>query len=115
MVSIIRGAAVAGLLDGRQVNFFYGGRNQDDIPVGALIDEIIGLGTNVDVQIVLSEDASATYQGGFVHDAAWAKIGDAISDYDLYFAGPAVMAAAIQKRAYETGLAQDQMFFDEFY
>lgn len=115
MVSIARGAAAAGCLEYCELQFFYGGRSAADIPKTALLDEIAGLGPNVRTHVVLSDDDSGAYTTGFVHDAAWNMLGDAITDYDLYFAGPAVMAGAIQQRAYETGLPTEQMFFDEFY
>ncbi|MEL0042512.1 MAG: 2Fe-2S iron-sulfur cluster binding domain-containing protein [Candidatus Puniceispirillum sp.] len=115
MVSIARGAAAAGMLHNRELRFFYGGRAAGDVPQAELLNEISGLGSCVKLSIVLSDDASGAYQSGFVHEAAWAELGDSITEYDLYFAGPAVMAAAIQKRAYETGLPAEQMFFDEFY
>jgi toluene monooxygenase electron transfer component len=116
MVSVARGAAAAGLLQNREMRVFYGGRTKLDVPDAELLDEIAGLGSGVTLSIILSDDDDGgAYQRGFVHEAAWAALGDSITEYDLYFAGPAVMAAAIQKRAYETGLPAEQLFFDEFY
>jgi toluene monooxygenase electron transfer component len=41
--------------------------------------------------------------------------GSALKDHEIYFAGPAVMSAAVQKMAFEAGVPIAQLHFDEFY
>ncbi len=113
MVSIARGAQAAGLLGRCRLHFLYGCRGTADIPDAALFD---GLGPNVTVTTALSDpDAGWGGQRGFLHDVAAEIHGEALKDHEIYFAGPAVMSAAIQKLAHERGVPAQQLHFDEFY
>ena len=115
MVSIARGALRAGMLGTRKLNFFYGARGQSD-----LIDPAAVLGAEVAAAVNFIEALSEPGPGwrglsGFLHDVAVAEFPDTLADCELYFAGPAVMSAAVQRAAFEAGLPPARMHFDEFY
>ena len=113
MVSIARGAVAAGLLENRKMHIFYGCRTQDDMFDPALLT---GLHPAITLTTVLSEpDPAWTGPSGFVHDIVRDTMGEALKDHEIYFAGPAVMSAAIQKMAHEAGTPMTQLHFDEFY
>jgi toluene monooxygenase electron transfer component len=113
MVSIARGAAAAGMLDGRKLHIFYGCRTQADLLSDDLRAELDGLGCYTPV---LSEpDAGWTGATGFLHDTVQAVMGDRLKDHEIYFAGPAVMSTAIQQMAHAQGTPMTQLHFDEFY
>ena len=113
MVSIARGAQAAGMLDDRKLHFYYGGRAEQDV----INPSILGseLSKQVSFTVALSEDSGGKHRTGFLHDIVAMDMGEALKDYEIYFAGPAVMAAAIQKTAYEAGVPMDQLHFDEFF
>lgn len=113
MVSVARGAAAAGMLHDRKLHFLYGCRTQADLFDVAMLD---GLGGNVHFTAALSEpDADWRGETGFLHDVVDAAFGDRLKDHEIYFAGPAVMSAAIQKMVHEAGAPMTQLHFDEFY
>lgn len=113
MVSIARGAKAAGMLETRSLRFFYGCRAEADLFDPSLLAD---LGGTVTLTSALSEPA-ANWSGaqGFLHDVTRADLGEQLKDHEIYFAGPAVMSAAIQKMAHELGAPQSQLHFDEFY
>lgn len=116
MVSIARGAVAAGMAGDREIHLFYGGRETGDL-CGA---DVLGPEAADAVQFTaaLSDpEAGAGWSGptGFVHDVAAAALGDRLAGCEIYFAGPAVMAAAVQKMAHEAGVPMDRLHFDEFY
>ena len=116
MVSIARGAAAAGMLDGREMHFFYGCRTPDDLfEPGRLDPQLDG---RMNFMAALSDPPAGgdwTGRTGFIHDVVQAEMHERLKDLEIYFAGPAVMASAIQKMAYELGVPADQLHFDEFY
>ena len=61
-------------------------------------------------------DASAdTVFEGFVHDLAKQRLGEDLKEVDLYFAGPPLMAGAVEQeivRHYR--VPSDQVFYDRF-
>lgn len=116
MVSIAKGAAAAGLLANRKLHVFYGARDVPDLC------DVTVLGADAARQArfvpALSDPGAGsgwTGATGFVHDLVAADMGDALTGCEIYFAGPAVMSAAVQKMAHETGVPADQLHFDEFY
>lgn len=113
MVSIARGAGAAGMLGDRRLQFFYGCRAEADCLPADLLAEF---GGSVTFTEALSEPAE-TWAGlkGFLHDVVRTELGDTLRDHEIYFAGPAVMSAAIQKMAHEAGTPMAQLHFDEFY
>lgn len=113
MVSIARGIEAAGLLEDRKVHFFYGCRSKEDLI--ALAELPTPLSDKITFYAALSENAEAGHRQGFLHDVAANEFGEHLKDHEIYFAGPAVMAAAVQKTAYDLGVPMSQLHFDEFY
>ncbi len=115
MVSIALGADAAGMLESRKLHFFYGCRDTADLFDTGVFG---GLGERIEFTAALSEPASAgewTGATGFLHDVVLERIGSRLPDHEIYFAGPAVMSAAVQKALFDAGVPVDQMHFDEFY
>lgn len=113
MVSIARGAKAAGMLGDRRLHFFYGCRTAEDLFEAA---RVIDLDDGVTFTAALSEGPAIwTGATGFLHDVVLDRLGDTLKDHEIYFAGPAVMSAAIQKMAHEAGTPPGQLHFDEFY
>lgn len=110
MVSIARGAVAAGV---GPVHLFYGCRAEAD-----LVDvKIVGdAAEKVSFRAALSEPGE-DWSGpkGFLHEAVETEMGNRLKDCEIYFAGPAVMSAAVQKMAHANGVPQAQLHFDEFY
>ena len=114
MVSIAKGAAAAGMLDTRKLHAFYGGRETDDLCNAAVLG---GQAAEKARFIAALSDPDATWTGpkGFLHDVVAEDMGAQLKDCEIYFAGPAIMSAAVQKMAHEAGVPTDQLHFDEFY
>lgn len=113
MVSIARGAEAAGLLPTRNLHFFYGCRRSADLidPAGLPVP----MPGNINFHSVLSEAKEPGHREGFLHDAVAEAFGETLKDFEIYFAGPAIMSAAIQKTALDFGVPASQLHFDEFY
>ena len=62
-------------------------------------------------------DAAQPWAGatGFVHEEARRFIGEKWADYEYYFAGPPLMAEAVQKMLIEKRVPYPQVHFDSFY
>lgn len=114
MVSIARGAAAAGLLEHRKLHFYYGCRAENDLIDASLLGgDIAG---RISFTAALSDvPATQDRRSGFLHEVVEADFGERLKDHEIYFAGPPVMAAAIQKMAHEAGVPMNQLHFDEFY
>lgn len=116
MVSIARGAIDAGLSATRRIHLFYGGRDTAD-----LVDpSALGPGIPGAVAFTAALSAPAAGSGwtgptGFLDTVAADALGPALTDCQIYFAGPPAMAAAVQKTAHEAGVSMDRLHFDEFY
>lgn len=116
MVSIARGAQAAGLIGKQKVHFYYGCRTAEDVIAQSFVEEELGFVDNFCTAI----SDPADFEGwsgatGFLHDVCLADFGDSLKDHDIYFAGPPIMATAIQKMAHEGGVPASQVHFDEFY
>lgn len=114
MVSIALGAVAEGLHANRRIHLFYGGRAVEDL----CGPEVLGdAAETVAFTAALSEPAPGTWDGptGFLHEVVRDTLGEALKEADLYFAGPAVMSAAVQQMAQEAGMDMSRLFFDEFY
>ena len=113
MVSIARGALAAGMLETRRLHFFYGGRAQPDLFDPAMLGPVAG---RIDLTLALSEPEPG-WDGptGFLHDVVADRLGERLKDHEVYFAGPAVMSAALQATAHTLGTPMSQLHFDEFY
>lgn len=114
MVSIALGAQASGMMGDRRMHFFYGARQTADLcDPGAL-----GLDAKVQFTAALSDpEAGGGWSGptGFLHDVVREAMGEGLTECEIYFAGPAVMSAAVQKMAHEAGVPMDRLHFDEFY
>ncbi len=112
MVSIARGAVAAGMTD-RRIHLFYGCREAADLCGPEVLGEAAA---HVGFTAALSEPGDGwTGASGFLHDVVADWIGAALPDHEIYFAGPAVMAGAIQTMAHGLNVPMDQLHFDEFY
>jgi toluene monooxygenase electron transfer component len=54
-------------------------------------------------------------QFGLVHHVTLKLFGDRLSEFEIYFAGPAAMAKAIQQMLYEKKVPPEQVHFDQFF
>jgi toluene monooxygenase electron transfer component len=121
MVSIARGAAQAGLLDSRQLHFFYGGRTPQDICGESFLRALPGFGERIHFHPVVSlpgDAAGAAWSGatGFVHDLVQRTFGDAMPEYEYYFAGPPPMTQGLQQMLMVGHRVPfGQIHFDRFY
>jgi len=115
MASIARGAVLAGLHEVRKVHFYYGCRDGGDLILPGVLGD---LPDQIRVTSVLSEPSKGsgwTGATGFLHDAVARGFGDRLGDHDIYFAGPAVMSAAVQLMSLDAGVPSAQLHFDEFF
>ncbi len=116
MISIARAASVSPDLAERNIHFVYGGRSPRDICGEAMLAELPGWGRRIRYTAAISEaDADWTGRAGFVHQVALDLFGDRLPDFEIYFAGPPVMAEAAQKMLFEAKVPLDQVHFDQFY
>lgn len=120
MVSITRAAAASEALKGRTIHFIYGGRTPRDVCGEAMLMELSDFGTRIHYHAAISmpdDPSSAGWTGnvGFVHDVADQMFGDRLSDFEVYFAGPPLMAQAVTKMLIKAKVPASQMHFDQFY
>ena len=120
MVSIARGAAAEGMLEERELHFFYGARTPRDVCGEAFLRDLPAFGERVHFHPVVSLadlEPETPWSGttGFVHDALTAVLGPDLNGYEWYFAGPPPMAQAMQDRLLvEHRVPFDQVHFDRF-
>lgn len=118
MVSITRAAIASKQLEGRQIDFVYGGRATRDICGHDILAELPGFGDRLHIHHAISnpgpEDADWDNHIGFVHEVAYKIFGESIKDREVYFAGPPLMAQAMQKLLFELKVPPEQIHFDEF-
>ena len=121
MISIARGAAQAGLLDTRQLHFFYGGRTPQDICGESFLRELTDFGERIHFHPVVSlpdDDAGAAWSGetGYVHELVRRTFGDAMAGHEFYFAGPPPMTQGLQEMLMvEFRVPFGQVHFDRFF
>lgn len=121
MVSIARGAAQSGMLRTRQLHFFYGGRTARDICGESFLRELAGYGERIHFHPVVSlphDDSGAHWDGetGFVHESVRRVFGDALPNFEFYFAGPPPMTQTLQEMlmvGYRVPF--EQVHFDRFF
>jgi len=116
MVSILRGALAAPELAGRAIHFFFGGRGPRDLDAARMVADLDA--PNLHYTAAISDPALADgWDGpvGFIHEVADAALGDALAGCEVYFAGPSVMATAVQQVMQARGVPQAQVHYDEFY
>jgi len=120
MISITRAAALNDRLAHRKIHFVYGGRTPADICGEQLLAELPGYDENISFYPVISDlnhaDSKAwPGKSGFVHEATLELFKENLADFEIYFAGPPLMAEAVQKMLYENNVPLDQVHFDKFY
>ena len=117
VLSLARGAVAEPRLDGRQVHVFYGARTVRDLAGEEDLRALPGFGTRLHFQAVLSEAQAGTWNGptGFVHDHVRAFVGERWPQFEYYFAGPPLMAQAVQQMLIEKRVPFPQVHFDSFY
>jgi len=117
MISVARAAAAAASLAGRQIHFFYGGRAPRDICGEDMLAELPGWGDRLHYHAAISEEGHGDWNGPvcFVHDLAARKLGEAIAEHEIYFAGPPAMAQAVQKMLFDMKAPFERVHFDQFY
>jgi len=121
MLSIARGAAAAGMLQQRQLHFFYGARTTNDLCAERYLSELPGYGQRIHYYPVVSDPAQETqapWTGatGFVHDHVKSILGAQMTQHEFYFAGPPPMTQALQEMLMmEYQVPFEQVHFDRFF
>ena len=115
MISIARAFAVSEPLKDRKLHFVYGGRAERDLAGEDLLKQLPGFGERIFYHAALSAaDPDWSGRTGFVHDAAL-EIAGHLPDFEIYYAGPAVMTEALTRMAIENKVPAAQLHFDRFY
>lgn len=118
MVSIARGASIEPALAQRQIHFLYGGRTPADICGEDMLRALPGWGSRIHYEAVVSSPAAGsawTGAAGFLHEVASERFGERLAQMEIYFAGPPVMAQAMQQMLLAAKVPFDQVHFDQFY
>ena len=117
MISIARGAMTEPSLADRQLHFIYGGRTPADLCGRDMLEALPGYGQRLHYSAFIStpQDDSAGHPVGFVHEAALQLLGERLRDLEVYFAGPPLMATAVQRMLLDAGVPPAQQHFDQFY
>lgn len=100
MISIARGAAEAGMLNGRTLHFLYGARTPRDVCGKDMLRELRGFGSAIRFTPVVSlpqDGGEWSGRTGYVHDALSDALSQPFTDYEFYFAGPPPMTQALQE------------------
>ena len=120
ILSIVRGAVREPALAGRRIHVFYGARTLRDIAGEAELAALPGFGERITYQAILSDtqaDPPGAWSGptGFVHDYVREWAGERMAQYEWYFAGPPLMAEAVQRMLIDKRVPFPQVHFDSFY
>jgi toluene monooxygenase electron transfer component len=120
MISIARGAMAEPRLAGRKLHFLYGGRTPADVCGEDMLRALPGWGERLTYQAAISSppaDGEPAWPGavGFLHDVAQQGFGSALAQMEIYFAGPPVMAQALQRMLLAEKVPFEQVHFDQFY
>ncbi|RXZ33652.1 oxidoreductase [Oxalobacteraceae bacterium CAVE-383] len=120
MVSIARGVAATAAMSGVKVHLFYGGRGARDICGEDMIQALPGYGERFFFHPIISmPDAASpeewTGKVGFVHELALEMHGPRLPEHEIYFAGPPMMAQAVQKMLMQEKVPGAQVHYDAFY
>ncbi len=118
ILSVVRGAVRETSLDERRIHVFYGARTPRDICGEAELAALPGFGTRIAFQPVVSNpEPGDGWNGptGFVHDHVRSIFGERFAELECYFAGPPVMAQAVQQMFIEKRVPYPQVHFDSFY
>ena len=121
MLSIARGVGRQGSLNGRQLYFFFGGREPRDICGEATLNEIPELQSRTSYHASISVpegDVVGQWTGerGFVHELVAGKLGGDFKSYEYYLAGPPPMIQAVLKLLmFDRKVPRDQIHYDRFF
>ena len=117
MVSIVRGAMAEPRLAARQVHFLYGGRTPADLCGQDMLAALAGYGQRLHWRGFISTPGSGVggHEVAYVHEAALRLHGPQLPAMEIYFAGPAAMATAVQGMLLAAGVPPEQQHFDQFY
>lgn len=116
MISIARAAMHEPRLADRQLHFVYGGRTAADLCGQDMLCVLPGWGQRLHYHgFVSAPPAGSTHVPAFVHDAALQLFGERLRTMEVYFAGPPVMASAVQAMLLGAGVPPEQQHFDQFY
>lgn len=120
ILSIARGAVREAKLDGRKIHVFYGARTARDLCGARELAELPGYGSRITFEAVLSDpqaDSPQPWPGptGFVHEYVRQFVGERWAQFEYYFAGPPLMAQAVQQMLIEKKVSYPQVHFDSFY
>jgi toluene monooxygenase electron transfer component len=121
MLSIARGAVQAGMLQNRQLHFFYGARTANDLCGENFLRDLPGYGQRIHYYPVVSDpaaDAQVPWTGatGFVHQHVKRILGQQMPQHEFYFAGPPPMTQSLQEMLMlEYQVPFEQVHFDRFF
>ena len=120
MLSLARGAMGSASLQTRQIHFLYGARQVRDLCGQDLLAQTPEWAKRGHYTAVLSNhpEGEALPEGcqtGFVHEALEALHGPRLSEFEIYFAGPPLMAQAMIKLLVAHKVPMNQVHFDQFY
>jgi toluene monooxygenase electron transfer component len=121
MLSIARGIAAARALDGRRLEFFFGGREPRDISGEEMLNDIPELDARTSYRASVSEpardvDRQWTGERGFIHELAARSIAGDWRTYEYYLAGPPPMIQATLKLLmFDRKVPREQIHYDRFF
>ena len=117
MISIARAAMVEPQLAGRALHFIYGGRTRADLCGRDMLEVLPGWDERLHYSAFIStpRDDDGSHPVGFVHEAALELHGQRLREMEIYFAGPPLMANAVQAMLLAAGVPPEQQHFDQFY
>ncbi|MDO8437869.1 MAG: 2Fe-2S iron-sulfur cluster-binding protein [Nitrosomonadaceae bacterium] len=120
MISIARGAMAEPVLAQRKLHFLYGGRMPADVCGEDMLRALPGWGDRLTYQAAISAaplEGEPAWPGtvGYLHDVAQQRFGAGLAQMEIYFAGPPVMAQALQRMLLAEKVPFAQVHFDQFY
>ncbi len=117
MVSIARGAMVEPKLATRQLHFIYGGRTPQDLCGQDMLAALPGARERLHYRAFVStpQPEGSPHEVAFVHEAALRLHGAQLPQMEVYFAGPPLMATAVQRMLLDAGVPPEQQHYDAFY
>jgi CDP-4-dehydro-6-deoxyglucose reductase, E3 len=98
----------------RDMVLYWGVRSEQDLYAQATLEALSRRARRLRYVPVLSE-ATAAWRGltGFVHEAAFRRIGN-IEAHEVYAAGPPAMIAAVRREYDVRGVDRSRLYFDSF-
>ncbi len=119
MLSIARGVMADHAMAGRRVHFFFGGRTPEDICGLRELEALPDFSERINYCPAISVPESAggwSGAAGFIHDVVINKLGEKLSEFECYLAGPPPMVQATTKMLQLEGqVPGSQIHYDPFY